>query len=233
MNKSGIGQIRLEGVEKTFRKGGSALHILRGVDLTLDPGSRIAILGQSGSGKSTLLHLLGTLDRPTAGRIWFADRDLFSRSPSELDALRNREIGFVFQFHHLLPDQDALHNVMIPALIAGEPPKQAEGAARELLVRVGLGARLKHRPGELSGGEQQRVAIARALVRRPGLLLADEPTGNLDPTTAGEVFDLLLALNAELSSTLVIVTHSHELAKRLDRRFVLADGRLHEMREEA
>jgi lipoprotein-releasing system ATP-binding protein len=194
------------------------------VDLTLEAGERVAILGQSGSGKSTLLHMLGTLDRPQRGRIWFGDRDVFSRSPSELDALRNREIGFVFQFHHLLADQDALHNVMVPALIAGEPAAKAEAESAALLKRVGLGARLRHRPGELSGGEQQRVAIARALIRSPSLLLADEPTGNLDPRTAAGVFDLLLELNAEVGSTLVIVTHSHELAERLDRRFVLRDG---------
>ena len=217
-------RVRVEALHRFFVKGGVTLPVLSGVDLTLEAGERVAILGQSGSGKSTLLHMLGTLDRPQRGRIWFGDRDVFSRSPSELDALRNREIGFVFQFHHLLADQDALHNVMVPALIAGEPAAKAEAASAALLQRVGLGARLRHRPGELSGGEQQRVAIARALVRSPSLLLADEPTGNLDPRTAAGVFDLLLELNAEVGSTLVIVTHSHELAERLDRRFVLRDG---------
>ena len=217
-------RVRVEALHRFFVKGGVTLPVLSGVDLTLEAGERVAILGQSGSGKSTLLHMLGTLDRPQRGRIWFGDRDVFSRSPSELDALRNREIGFVFQFHHLLADQDALHNVMVPALIAGEPAAKAEAASAALLARVGLGARLRHRPGELSGGEQQRVAIARALVRAPSLLLADEPTGNLDPRTAAGVFDLLLELNAEVGSTLVIVTHSHELAERLDRRFVLRDG---------
>ncbi len=217
-------RVRVEALHRFFVKGGVTLPVLSGVDLTLEAGERVAILGQSGSGKSTLLHMLGTLDRPQRGRIWFGDRDVFSRSPSELDALRNREIGFVFQFHHLLADQDALHNVMVPALIAGEPAAKAEAESAALLKRVGLGARLRHRPGELSGGEQQRVAIARALVRSPSLLLADEPTGNLDPRTAAGVFDLLLELNAEVGSTLVIVTHSHELAERLDRRFVLRDG---------
>jgi lipoprotein-releasing system ATP-binding protein len=217
-------RVRVEALHRFFVKGGVTLPVLSGVDLTLEAGERVAILGQSGSGKSTLLHMLGTLDRPQRGRIWFGDRDVFSRSPSELDALRNREIGFVFQFHHLLADQDALHNVMVPALIAGEPAAKAEAESAALLKRVGLGARLRHRPGELSGGEQQRVAIARALIRSPSLLLADEPTGNLDPRTAAGVFDLLLELNAEVGSTLVIVTHSHELAERLDRRFVLRDG---------
>jgi lipoprotein-releasing system ATP-binding protein len=217
--------IRIEGLSKTFHKGGQALEVLRGLDLQIQPGERIAVLGQSGSGKSTFLHLLGTLDRPTSGRIWFGDRDVFARSAAELDALRNREIGFVFQFHHLLPDQDALHNVMIPALIAGQSSRVAEAQARSLLEKVGLHRRMGHKPGELSGGEQQRVAIARALVRSPSLLLADEPTGNLDPSTASEVFTLLDDLNRERGSTLVVVTHSRDLASRFPRQLVLAQGR--------
>jgi lipoprotein-releasing system ATP-binding protein len=221
--------IVVEGLEKSFVKGDVRVDVLRGVDLRLDPGDHLAIVGQSGSGKSTFLHILGTLDRPTAGRIAFGGRDVFKRSDSALDALRNREIGFVFQFHHLLPDHDAMHNVMLPAIIGGVPMAQARASARELLERVGLGHRLTHRPGELSGGEQQRVAIARALVRKPSLVLADEPTGNLDPGTAGEVFDMLVELNADSGATMVIVTHSMELAARFPRTMQVVDGRLEEL----
>jgi lipoprotein-releasing system ATP-binding protein len=216
--------VRVEGLRKTFTKGGKTLEVLRGVDMTLDAGDRVAILGQSGSGKSTFLHLLGTLDRPTAGKIWFGDQDVFSRTAAALDSLRNREIGFVFQFHHLLPDHDALHNVMMPALIAGEPRSQARDQAAALLDRVGLSQRLHHRPGELSGGEQQRVAIARALVRRPRLILADEPTGNLDPATAADIFDMFLGLSRDQDSAVVVVTHSLELAARFPRRLRLRAG---------
>jgi lipoprotein-releasing system ATP-binding protein len=187
---SGGMHIRVEGLTKTFWKGGVELNVLRDLDLELQAGERVAVVGQSGSGKSTFLHVLGTLDHPTSGQIWFGDRRVFSRSGAELDALRNREIGFVFQFHHLLPDQDALHNVMLPALIGGDSMSVARTRAAELLTRVGLEARLSHKPGELSGGEQQRVAIARALVRRPSLVLADEPTGNLDPDTAESIFEI-------------------------------------------
>ena len=221
--------IVVEGLEKSFSKGDVRVDVLRGVDLRLDPGDRLAIVGQSGSGKSTFLHILGTLDRPTAGRIAFGGRDVFQRSDSALDALRNREIGFVFQFHHLLPDHDAMHNVMLPAIIGGVPMAEARASARDLLERVGLGHRLTHRPGELSGGEQQRVAIARALVRKPSLVLADEPTGNLDPGTAGEVFDMLVELNAGTGATMVIVTHSMELAARFPRTMQVVDGRLEEL----
>jgi len=212
----GLG-IRVEGVSKTFHKGGVDLEVLRGIDLELAAGERVAIVGQSGSGKSTFLHILGTLDHPSSGRIWFAGRDVFARSEAELDSLRNQEIGFVFQFHHLLPDHDALGNVSLPAMIGGMPRRKARNEAQALLERVGLAERLHHRPGELSGGEQQRVAIARALVRRPSLLLADEPTGNLDPGTADDVFGMLVELNREVGSTLVVVTHSQALAARFPR----------------
>lgn len=221
--------ILVEGLEKSFVKGDVRVDVLRGVDLRLDAGDQLAIVGQSGSGKSTFLHILGTLDRPTAGRIAFGGRDVFQRSDAALDALRNREIGFVFQFHHLLPDHDAMHNVMLPAIIGGVPMAEARESARALLERVGLGHRLTHRPGELSGGEQQRVAIARALVRKPSLVLADEPTGNLDPGTAGEVFDMLVELNADTGATMVIVTHSRELASRFPRMLQVVDGRLEEL----
>lgn len=222
--------ITVEGLSKSFTKGGVRLEVLRNLDLTLDPGDRVAIVGQSGSGKSTFLHILGTLDRPTSGRIAFGGRDVFDRSASELDALRNREIGFVFQFHHLLPDHDALHNVMLPAIIGGQPPGKARQAAAAMLEHVGLGARMSHKPGELSGGEQQRVAIARALVREPSLVLADEPTGNLDPDTAAEVFDLFMGLHARSGATLVVVTHSRSLAAKFPRRLELVDGRFEELR---
>ncbi len=216
--------IRIEGLSKTFWKGGHELRVLRDLDVSFEEGERIAVVGQSGSGKSTFLHLLGTLDRPTAGQIWFGDRRVFSRSDAELDALRNKEIGFVFQFHHLLPDHDALRNVMLPALIGGESSSRARARAQELLERVGLGQRLHHRPGELSGGEQQRVAIARALVRRPSLVLADEPTGNLDPGTAGDIFNVLMQLNQDEGTTLVVVTHSDSLARRFGRCLRLENG---------
>ena len=222
-------RIQVQDLHKRFVKGGQTLNVLQGIDLELDRGEMVAIVGQSGSGKSTFLHVLGTLDRPTQGQVRFDGQDVFQRSGAALDALRNRRIGFIFQFHHLLPDQDALHNVMIPSLIGGEPPERAQERAHQLLERVGLGARLRHRPGELSGGEQQRVAIARALVRRPGLLLADEPTGNLDPDTAADVFDMLLELNAESGSTLMVVTHSLELAARFPRRLRLVHGRFQEL----
>ncbi len=221
--------VRVEGLTKRFEKRGKVLEVLRDLDLDLGAGELAAVIGQSGSGKSTLLHLLGTLDHPSAGRVLFDGDEVFKRSGAALDALRNRRIGFIFQFHHLLPDQDALHNVMIPALIGGEPAARAATQARALLERVGLGARLTHRPGELSGGEQQRVAIARALVRKPDLLLADEPTGNLDPATAAGVFDLLLELNADTGSTMVVVTHSVELAARFPRRLRLVEGQIQEL----
>jgi lipoprotein-releasing system ATP-binding protein len=223
--------IEVRGLEKHYYKAGVELEVLRGIDLDLAAGERVAILGESGSGKSTFLHVIGTLDRPTAGTIRFAGDDVFTKSDRQLDALRNQEIGFIFQFHHLLPDQDALHNVMIPALIGGLGIDEARRRARNLLARVRLDVREKHRPGELSGGEQQRVAIARALVQNPTLILADEPTGNLDPETAQEVFDLLLELNEDLESTLVVVTHSHDLAQRFPRRLHLAEGRFQETAE--
>jgi len=223
-----VGEIQVRGLHKHFEKGGHDLHVLRGIDLTLSPGERVAIRGQSGSGKSTFLHVLGTLDHPSEGHVHFGGRDVFALPAKEIDAMRNLEVGFVFQFHHLLPDHDALHNVMLPVLIGGMSMAEARVEATALLTRVGLGDRLTHQPGELSGGEQQRVAIARALIRKPSLLLADEPTGNLDPRISMEVIDLLIELNAELGSTLVIVTHSTVIAKRFDRQLSLVDGRFDE-----
>ena len=217
--------VQIEGLSKSFTKESSRIDVLSDLDLEMKPGERVSIVGQSGSGKSTFLHVLGTLDRPTSGTVKFDGQDVFQRSRRQLDRLRNREIGFIFQFHHLLPDHDALHNVMMPAIIAGEPPAVARERAKMLLERVGLGHRLTHRPGKLSGGEQQRVAIVRALMRRPALLLADEPTGNLDPRTSEAVLEQMLELNEEVGSTLVVVTHSHNLAARFDRRLTLLDGR--------
>lgn len=220
--------VQISGLCKSFAKERDRIDVLSDLNLELRPGERVSIVGQSGSGKSTFLHVLGTLDRPTSGTVSFDGKDVFAQSSRQLDRLRNREIGFVFQFHHLLPDHDALHNVMMPAIIAGESPAVARERAAMLLERVGLSGRLTHRPGKLSGGEQQRVAIVRALMRRPALLLADEPTGNLDPRTSEAVLEQMLELNKEVGSTLVVVTHSHDLAARFDRRLTLLDGRFAE-----
>jgi len=217
--------LKVEGLSKSFEMGGQTLPVLQGIALEVGVGERVAIVGQSGSGKSTFLHVIGTLDHPTEGRVFLDGIDAFARADAELDTLRNRHIGFVFQFHHLLPDQDAVHNVMIPALIGGMTPSEAQERASTLLRRVGLADRLDHRPGELSGGEQQRVALARALVQGPRLLLADEPTGNLDPATAGEMLDLMLELNDEQDTTLIVVTHSTALASRFPRQLSLEKGR--------
>jgi lipoprotein-releasing system ATP-binding protein len=218
-------QIRAEGLSRFFNTGVNRIDVLKTLDLEIGAGERISVVGHSGSGKSTFLHVLGTLDKPSTGRLWFNGEDAFARPAREIDALRNREIGFVFQFHHLLGDHTALRNVMIPALIAGVEMRKAEADAEEILCRVGLKDRLTHRPGKLSGGEQQRVAIARAMVRRPSLLLADEPTGNLDSATAESVLEMMLDLNEEIGCTLVVVTHSLVLADRLERKLQLTDGK--------
>jgi lipoprotein-releasing system ATP-binding protein len=218
--------VRVEHMYKEFTHGARVLQVLRDVSLTLDSGEMVTIIGASGAGKSTLLHCLGTLDLPTRGRILFGDTDITQLSPPELAAFRNRTIGFVFQFHHLLGEFTAIENAQMPALIGRVPPKQARDMAAEMLTAVGLAHRFNHRPGELSGGEQQRVAIARALVMRPRLLLADEPTGNLDMRTSDEVHDLLFRLNAEHKMTLLIVTHNMDLASKVPRRIRMEDGRL-------
>lgn len=217
--------VELRDVSKSYRRGPEQIRVLDHVDLTIEAGERIAILGPSGAGKSTFLHLLGMLDRPTEGGIFYDSKDVYRMPAATRHQMRNRTVGFVFQAHHLLPEHSALSNVMIPVRIGGGTTEQAKVRATQLLNAVGLAPRLNHRPGELSGGEQQRVALARALVMAPGLVLADEPTGNLDPTTAGGVFDLMHELNRQLGSTLVVVTHSHELAKRFPRRLVLQDGK--------
>jgi predicted ABC-type transport system involved in lysophospholipase L1 biosynthesis ATPase subunit len=210
--------------------GGHSLEVLHGITLTIERGQSVAIIGPSGSGKSTLLNLMGGLDRPTAGEILFAARSMGSMNDDELARLRNREIGFVFQDHHLLPQCTALENTLIPTLVGRRRKERAMAAdrARHLLGKVGLGPRMSHRPGQLSGGECQRVAVVRALINGPRLLLADEPTGSLDGRSAGELADLLAALNEEEAVTLVSVTHSTSLASRMTRILQLEDGRLAE-----
>jgi len=221
-------RIEARSLSKVYVKGGQAIRVLDNADLVLEPGERASIVGPSGCGKSTFLHILGLLDRPTAGSLMLGQVDVARTSESRLHRLRNQRIGFVFQSHMLLPEHTALGNVMMPVRLAGGSRGVAQARAEALLNAVGLGRRMSHRPGELSGGEQQRVAIARALVMGPGLILADEPTGNLDPRTAGGVFELLLSLHRQLGSTLVVVTHSMELAARFPRRLRLVDGRFHE-----
>ena len=214
------------GLGKTFDEGGTPLQILRAIDFSVAVGERIAIMGASGSGKSTLLQLLGGLDVPTTGEIMIAGKSLGSLSPVQLGRLRNRELGFVYQFHHLLPEFTAVENVAMPLLVAGKRPADARVRAEELLGRVGLAARLTHKPAELSGGERQRAAVARALVTRPACVLADEPTGNLDRYNAEQVYDLMLELNEELGTSFLIATHDPLIAERMDRIVRLEDGHL-------
>ncbi len=220
--------LQVRGVSRHFEKGGQRIEVLRAAELELAAGQGLAVVGQSGSGKSTFLHVLGGLEPPTAGHVLVDGVNLYGRPAAELDAFRSRSVGFIFQFHHLLPDHSAVDNVAIPALIARVPKAEARERAHAALVRVGLAHRLTHKPGELSGGEQQRVAIARALLMRPGLVLAAEPTGNLDPRTANEVMGLLLELNADAGATLVVVTHSMELARRFSRVVRVVEGRFEE-----
>lgn len=228
MNSAAASLIRVEGVCKRFGEGQSAIEVLRGVDLILEEGDRVAIVGQSGVGKSTLLHILGTLDRPSSGRILFRGEDVFSRSSGELARLRNRFLGFVFQFHHLLPEFSAIENVMMPGLLQERPRDEMHERAGAILDEVGLSHRLEHPVGKLSGGERQRVAVARALVLEPPVVLADEPTGNLDPATGADVAGLLLEMNRTRGTTLIVVTHSARMADELGRTLVLRDGRLEE-----
>lgn len=218
--------LRAEQISKRYGEGAQAIRVLENLDLTLHRGERVAIVGESGIGKSTLLHILGTLDQPTTGKVLLDEVDFSALPEPELAALRNREIGFIFQFHHLLPDFTALENVMMPGMMAGLGWGEGRRQAEEILRRVGLGERLTHRPGELSGGERQRVAVARALVLHPRLILADEPTGNLDPQTGDSVLQLLLALNHEMGITMAVVTHSEKLAAAMDRTLRLVGGQL-------
>ena len=217
--------IQVQKIFKSFGNGAKRVDVLKGIDLTFSQGERTAIVGASGVGKTTLLHILGALDRPTAGNVLYQDRDIFALSERELALFRNREIGFVFQFHHLLPEFNALENTMMPCLIQGILKKEAALRAESILTLVGLKERLSHKPGELSGGEQQRVAVARALVLEPKVLLADEPTGNLDTKTGESVFHLLEELNQIRNVTLIIVTHNLTLASQLPRQVRLVDGK--------
>ena len=218
--------VAVRDVHKSFIEGASEIHVLRGINLELAEGERLAIVGESGVGKSTLLHILGTLDRPTRGQILFQGRELPLNYEAALCQFRNRQIGFIFQFHYLLPDFSALENVMFPALIQGVAETEAKAEAERLLELVGLKDRVSHRPGKLSGGEQQRVAVARAVILKPKLVLADEPTGSLDLRIGEEVQELLFRLNAEHRIALVVATHNREFAKRIGRQVELKAGEL-------
>ncbi len=220
--------LRAEGLRKTFRTGDGSIEVLCGVDLSVGVGERLAIVGASGVGKSTLLHILGTLDKPSSGSLSFRGEDLLSKSTRELALFRNHSLGFVFQFHHLLPEFNAVENVMMPGLIRGLGFGEMRERATRLLEEVGLEHRVRHPVTKLSGGERQRVAVARALVLEPALVLADEPTGNLDPKTGDQVLDLLMEMNRSHGTALVVVTHSPDLAVRLGRRVALVDGYLEE-----
>ncbi len=216
----------VEDLHKTFFEGGEEIKVLRGLNLELEEGERLAIVGESGVGKSTLLHVLGSLDRPTSGQVLYRGKDLSTASDEELYQFRNNDIGFIFQFHYLLPDFSALENVMVPALIQGWGWAKAREEAERLLDSVGLKERIHHRPGKLSGGEQQRVAVARSVILQPQLLLADEPTGDLDPKTGEEVQALLFHLNEEQKVALIVATHSRGFASKIGRQAELREGRL-------
>jgi len=218
--------ITVRSLSKSFTNGGARIDILKNVDFDLSIGESVAIVGASGIGKSTLLHIVGTLDRPDSGELRFKGDDVFSYDDLKLAQFRNKSVGFVFQFHHLLPEFSAVENAMMPVLINGTSKQKANQAAEEILVRVGLKDRLHYRVGKLSGGEQQRVALARALVMKPAILLADEPTGNLDKSNSEHVHSLLMELNQEFSMTLVVVTHNSELASFMSRRVTIFDGSL-------
>jgi lipoprotein-releasing system ATP-binding protein len=217
-------EIRVENLLKSYKQGMRKVEALRGVDLVFQPGESVAIVGPSGAGKTTLIHILGTIDRPSGGRVLYDGQDVFAMEEKDLSRFRNRSVGFVFQFHQLLPEFTALENTMMPALIQGRGKGEAKRRAEEMLEQVGLSTRMTHRPGELSGGEQQRVAVARSLILEPAVLLGDEPTGNLDRETGEGVFQLLQRMNRERGITTIIVTHNEDIASRLPRRIRLVDG---------
>jgi lipoprotein-releasing system ATP-binding protein len=216
--------LQVNDLSKEYASNGTVTRVLNKVNVTVRNGDLLAIIGPSGAGKSTLLHILGALDHPTGGHVLYRHRDIFSNTPQDLARFRNKRIGFIFQFHHLLPEFTAHENTCMPAMIAGGDSRHYHEKASELLERIGLGDRMHHKPGELSGGEQQRVAVARALIMNPELVLADEPTGNLDSHTGAEVFDMLLELNTHMKTTLIMVTHNEEFARRMPRCITLRDG---------
>lgn len=218
--------ISTQQLAKSFTDGELQTHVLDNISLSVNKGDRLAIVGSSGSGKSTLLHIMGGLDTPTTGQVLINGQDIHALRSKAASRLRNQQLGFVYQFHHLLPEFTAVENVAMPLVIGGQTPKSAQEQSRELLEKVGLGHRLQHKPSELSGGERQRAALARALITEPACLLADEPTGNLDHRTAQAIFDLILQLNEDLGTALVIVTHDTELAGKMDRVMTLMDGAL-------
>jgi lipoprotein-releasing system ATP-binding protein len=225
---AGSATFQATGIEKYYEEVGHRIDVLKGVDLELARGEMVAIVGASGTGKTTLLHILGTLDRPTAGTLVYGGEEVLNKNDVELSAYRNKTVGFVFQFHHLLPEFTALENVMMPGLIGGRDKSEISEEAAEILGKVKLSDRIQHKVGELSGGEQQRVALARAIIMKPLLLLADEPTGNLDSRTGFKVFQLLQEMSSEYSLSAVMVTHNLELAGEMNRCLTLADGKLHE-----
>jgi lipoprotein-releasing system ATP-binding protein len=220
--------LEAEELEKEYRSGPEVVRVLRGASVTVGPGEVVALVGASGVGKSTLLYILGALDRPSGGRVRFEGQDLFAQPEAGLVRYRRQDVGFVFQFYNLLGEMSALENAMVPALLMRRPAREARERAAAALAEVGLADRMRHRPGEMSGGEQQRVAIARALMNRPRLILADEPTGNLDPKTSAVIYDLFLQLQAERGIAFVIATHNPDLARRADRIYRLVDGRARE-----
>ncbi|GMR05210.1 MAG: ABC transporter ATP-binding protein [Thermodesulfobacteriota bacterium] len=220
--------ISIKDLRKSYGSGEKRVDVLKGIDLVVEKGETIAVLGASGVGKSTLLNILGTLDRPTGGEVLYNGEAIFGYDNRRLASFRNRSVGFVFQFHHLLPEFTALENVMMPALISGADRTSARKKAEELLTAVGLGGRMHHKPGELSGGEAQRTAMVRALVQSPEVVLADEPTGNLDTHTGEEVFEVLLKLNRSVETTMIIVTHNEKLASRMTRQLTMVDGVIRE-----